>query len=645
MDEGGAPADRSDVRELMKQLADVSRESARQGGLQKPEIMLKPDTTGKRTLDISSSKDDKRDARMQDADKHIRMETVRIPTARLDPILLQAEEMILIKMAAGKRVSELKEIDRTLASLKAESAKWKERHSDPETRHGEQFPVLNETSLNTIQGRMTAVTQAAEQDFRSIKRMVDEHLESMKLVMMLPVATLVEIFPKLIRDLARDQEKEAELAIGGAEIEIDKRILEELKDPLIHILRNCIDHGIKKPDERAFLNKTPKGKIDLIFGIKDGRQLEILVSDDGEGIDTEQVRAAAIKAGLAAQVAAGKLSDLEILPFIFKSGITTSPIITDISGRGLGLAIVCEKVEKIGGSVSVETHTGIGTTFRLIMPMTLATFRGILVRVDEHVFVLPTLNVERVARLRQDDVKTVENRETIELNGQILSLVRLDDALELPVHNNAVTDNIIIVVVVSGDTRIAFQVDEVLDEQQVFVKGLGSQLVRVRNIAGATVLGSGKVVPILNIPDLIKSAIRSATAVRPAETVEKEAGKTGRILVVEDSITSRTLIRNILETSGYLVTTAVDGVDAFTRLRSNDFNIVVSDVDMPRMNGFELTAKIRSDKKLGELPVVLVTALESREDRERGIDVGANAYIVKSSFDQSNLLEVIKRLI
>ncbi|HEY5504241.1 MAG TPA: response regulator, partial [Sedimentisphaerales bacterium] len=379
--------------------------------------------------------------------------------------------------------------------------------------------------------------------------------------------------------------------------------------------------------------------------IKDGRQLEILVSDDGEGIDTSQVREAVIKAGLMTRDAAEKLSEPEILSFIFKSGITTSPIITDISGRGLGLAIVREKAEKLGGFVTVHTQAGVGTTFCLIVPLTLATFRGVLVRVDKHVFVLPTLNVERVKMISREEIRTVENQEMIRLNNQLLSLVRLSDTLELSADNNAATDKISVVVIVSGDTRIAFQVDEIIDEQQVLVKGLGRQLSRVRNIAGATVLGTGRVVPILNVPDLMKSAVRLAATVRPADTVKKATAKTGRILVAEDSITSRTLIKNILETAGFKVSTAVDGLDAFTQARSAEFDLVVSDVDMPRMSGFELTNKIRNDKKLGELPVVLVTALESREDRERGIEVGANAYIVKSSFDQSNLLEVIKQLI
>ena len=201
------------------------------------------------------------------------------------------------------------------------------------------------------------------------------------------------------------------------------------------------------------------------------------------------------------------------------------------------------------------------------------------------------------------------------------------------------------VVLTSADKRIAFQVDEVLDEQQVMVKGLGRQLRRVRNVAGATVLGSGRVVPVLNVSDLMKSAVRSAGAARGAAGAEEAPARKGRILVVEDSITARTLLKNILETAGYQVATAVDGTDAFTQARGGEFDLVVSDVDMPRMSGFELTEKIRGDKRLAEVPVVLVTALESREDRERGIDAGANAYIVKSSFDQSNLLEVVHRLL
>jgi two-component system chemotaxis sensor kinase CheA len=586
------------------------------------------------------------------------LETVRIPITKLDPLLLQAEEMIQAKLAGGQRAAELREIQEALVSWKFDWAKWTAQRP----AHSGEIPEWAAARMDALAGKVASVSQAFEQDQRALRHMVDDHLDAMKQVLMLPVATLVEVFPSLVRGLGRDQGKEVDLVMDGTGIEMDKRILEELKDPLIHVLRNCVDHGIEKPTERLRQGKAGRGTITLAFSTRDNRQVEILVSDDGAGINLERVRAAAARAGSLAAEAAAKLDSQGTLALIFQSGISTSEIITDISGRGLGLAIVREKVEKFGGSVSVDTHAGAGTTFRLLLPLTLATFRGVRVRAREQVFVLPSAQVERAVRVDLDEIETVENRETIRLDGSILSLVRLGDVLALPLRNNghhpgkvpsrhtAATEgepsnHLSVLILALAEKRIAVQVDEVLAEEEVLVKGLGGQLRRVRNISGATVLGAGRVVPVLNVGDLMDSAVRPGAAVGEVAAVEKTAARTGRILVAEDSITARTLLKNILETGGYQVTTAVDGADAFTQLRSGEFDLVVSDVDMPRMSGFELTTKIRLDKKLGELPVVLVTALESRPDRERGIEVGANAYIIKSSFDQSNLLNVIQRLL
>ena len=597
-------------------------------------------------------------------------ETVRIPKARLDPLLLQAEEMITVEIAASQRAKELREINNALVSWKTESEKWKGRGqgagvrvqvagctSDlrPPTPELNEFLAWNETRLNALQSRAAAVTMSAEQDQRVVRRLVDEQLETMKSVLMLPIGSLVEVLPKLVRDLARTQGKEVELIIQGAEIEIDKRILEELKGPLVHLVRNCVDHGIAKPEERAREGKPSCGTIRLTFAAKDNRRMEVSVSDDGAGVALDKVRAAAVKMGLLPADAAKRPGPQETLRLIFVSGISTSPIITDISGRGLGLAIVREKVEKLGGSVSVESNKDAGTVFRFVLPMTLATFRGVIVRAGEFLFVVPAVNVERVLRVREDDIKTIENRETIRLDGAILPLARLSDTLELPVRKNGSacpkapgfteTNHMPVIVLTSTDKRMGFLIDEVLQEQEVLVKGLGAQLKRVRNIAGATILGTGRVVPVLNVSDLMKSAVRSAAVSRKETAAGQAPAGAGKILVAEDSITSRALLKNILETAGYHVTTAVDGADALAQVRSGEFDLVVSDVDMPRMNGFELTAKIRADKKLGDMPVVLVTALESRDDKERGIEAGANAYIVKSSFDQSNLLEVVRRFL
>ena len=579
------------------------------------------------------------------------VETVRIPISRLDPLLLQAEEMIQAKLAADQRGVELRSIQKTLIDLKAEAAKW----TDQGAAASNDLPQWVEVQLEALVGEVNAASQAFEQDQRTLRHMVDDHLEAMKQVLMLPVSTLVQVFPRLVRDLARDQGKEVELVIQGTDLEMDKRILEELKDPLIHLLRNCVDHGIEKPAARTYQGKAQRGVITLTFNAIDGRQAEIVVHDDGAGIDADQVRAAAVRSATVTAEATEKLSSPETMALIFQSGISTSEMITDISGRGLGLAIVHEKAEKLGGYVTVKSQIGAGTTFRLQLPLTLATFRGVLVKVREQVFVLPTTQVERVIRVGQDEIKTVENRETIEVNERILSLVRLGDVLELPLRSNnrgseslnqgQTANHFPVLILASTEKRLAVQVDEVLAEEEVLVKGLGKQLSRVRNIAGATILGTGIVAPVLNVADLMKSVMRPGATIGVRPGGEKASIRAKRLMVAEDSITARTLLRNILETGGYQVATAVDGVDAFTKLRSGDFDLVVSDVDMPRMSGFELTTKIRGDEKLGELPVVLVTALESRQDRERGIDVGANAYIIKSSFDQSNLLEVIQQLL
>ena len=464
---------------------------------------------------------------------------------------------------------------------------------------------------------------------------------------MLPFSSLTDIFPRFVRELARDQDKPVELKIEGGGIEVDRRILEAMKDPLVHLLRNCIDHGIEQPAERARKGKPPQGTISLAMSQIDSGKMEILVADDGAGVDAAQVMAAARKLGLVSAEAAEALGQAEALALVFQSGISTSPMITDVSGHGLGLAIVREKVERLGGTVALETQADAGTAFRIVLPLSIATFRGILVRLGEQVFVLPASGVERVVRLAEQDIRTVENRETVPLDGQPASLVDLGDVLEMPRRGGGrvAGGSLHAVVLGAGAARVAFWVDEVLGEQEVLVKALGRQLARVRNVTGASVLATGRVAVVLNLPDLMKSAARQAAPARaPAAEVPVDA-QPRSILVVEDSITSRSLLKNILESAGYRVATAVDGVDAYTMLKSSTFDLVVSDVEMPRMDGFELTSKVRSEARLAELPIVLVTALESREHRERGIDVGANAYIVKSSFDQGNLLEVIGRLI
>jgi two-component system chemotaxis sensor kinase CheA len=564
------------------------------------------------------------------------VDTIRISTSKLDAVLLLAEELLTVKIASGQRVTELRELKSPFDMWKKEIQKVKRPDFMP-------YPAALDTQLSALQ-------KSAEYDHRTFGSMVDDLLEEMKKALMQPFSSVSHIFPKFVRDLSRDMGKEVEITITGDEIEVDRRILEEMRAPLIHLVRNCIDHGIEKIEERRRKEKSTRGTIELAVTSGNGGKLEIVISDDGMGINTGELKSAAVHCGIIAPEEAEKLSDQDALGLMYHSGVTTSPIITDISGRGLGLAIVHEKVEKLGGMISVDTKPDRGTTFRMVIPLTLATFRGVLVQVGEQQFILPSTNVERIIRAEKKEIKTVENRETFLMNGQVLSLTRMGDVLGIaglpaPAPGSAPQDLFINVVILgAAEKRIAFLVDEVREEREVLVKSLGKQLSRVRNVAGATVLGSGKVVPILNVGDLMKSAVKAAAVPTGIPRVEVKEKKKA-VLVVEDSITARTLLKNILYTAGYDVKTAVDGVDAVSFLRTEKFDLVVSDIQMPRMDGFDLVKNIRGDKKLSELPIVLVTGLESNEDRRRGIDVGANAYIVKSSFDQSNLLEVVGRLI
>lgn len=599
-------------------------------------------------------------------------ETIRVPAARLSALLVQTEELLALKFGAGRLAAELR-------AASAEFTQWKKawsrsaseictrrRERDKSalrdgTRVGNRRQTgdallsidsvldaveRDELFVKALSDRMERLRCLAEQEQRTLGGVAEKLQDDVKQVLMQPFGALLELLPRLVRDLARDSGKQAELRIDGEAIEIDRRILEQMKDPLIHLVRNAVDHGIETPAERVRRGKAERGRIRVTVTAKEGNQVELLIADDGAGIDVGKVTAAAIGLGLVAPADAEGLAAGDALALVYASGLSTREILSDISGRGLGLAIVREKIDKLGGSIALESPAGGGTTFRIVLPTSLANFHGLLVAVGDDQFVLPARNVERVVRIVPDAIGTAANREAIELGGEVLALVRLSEVLGLrPLAPRGETRHLVAAIVANGGKRIAFVVDAVLGDQEVLVKGLGPQLRRVRHIGGATVLGAGRLVPILNVPDLMTSAQRlgARSGAVPSATAPPKAARQS-LLVVEDSVTSRTLLKNILESAGYDVATAVDGVDALTALRTGRFDLVVSDVEMPRMDGFDLTTRIRQDRKLADLPVVLVTALGSREHRERGVDVGANAYVVKSSFDQSNLLEVIRRL-
>jgi two-component system, chemotaxis family, sensor kinase CheA len=537
--------------------------------------------------------------------------TVRVPTARLENLLRQTEEFIPAKET-------LRYFLRTIKKQK-------------------------NAELNEIIREM-------DQFNHGFSRMVEDLLLEIKSAMLYPLSTVMDIVPKIVRDQSKEYNKVVKLTITGGEIAIDRRILEEIKDPLIHIIRNCIDHGIENPETRKLTGKSPEGLLDITVKQETGRFVTITISDDGAGINTQQVLESAIKSGDITRESALKLSDREILLLIFQSGISTSPFVTDISGRGLGMAIVAEKVAKLEGVISVSSTRGQGTTFLLRLPVTNSNFRGILVRENEQLFMIPTSSVEKVTRIDSHCFNDSESGKMVAINDENLTIWSLGALFDLPIKksNEGNEFPLPLLVLTSGQRKLAVKVEKIIGEMEGMIKEMGPQLIHVKKISGVTILGSGRIVPIVNVPELLDSLTQ-----RPPEFAIREEEQESdifvkhqkRILVAEDSITMRSLLRNILESAGYIVKTAVDGIEAFQMMKNEPFDLVLSDIEMPKMNGFDLSRQIKDDKTLTETPVILITALDSSEDRKRGMESGANGYIVKGSFEQSDLMEMINRLI
>jgi two-component system chemotaxis sensor kinase CheA len=592
--------------------------------------------------------------RESSAEKTPAPETVRVPARLLESLLLQAEELVSAKLTASVLAEQLSAATGELAgrgtarSRALELAATALRGAAANPAAARLAGALQDfcEAERRAETRLRALERGAERNLWALGGMIDPLLQEMKKLQLLPFATLSTPFSKVIRDLARELGKEAEMVPSGGEIEIDRRILAELKEPLLHIVRNVMDHGIEKAQQREGCGKPARGRIVISLRLLDANHAELTIADDGRGIDPAQVRGTALRLELITPETAGRLSDAEALQLVFESGFSTSAMITSLSGRGVGLAIVRESLERLGGHVTVESRPGLGTEFRLVLPLSFALIRGLQVETGGRVCILPAANVEMTARLPREEIRSVENRDTVLLGQEVFSLVSLAALLELGNPGPAESEKSQQVVLIRvADKRIACAVDQVIGVREVLVKPLGKQLSRVRNVSGATVLGDGSVVPILNVNDLARSALLDpARGAFGAGQASRTRPRRLCVLVAEDSITSRTLLKNILESSGFQVATAIDGADALAQLKTGSFDVVVSDVEMPRLDGFGLTAAIRADQRCAALPVILVTGLESRADRERGIEVGANAYVVKSSFDQSSLIEVIQKL-
>ncbi len=577
-------------------------------------------------------------------------QTVRIRTEQVDRLLNLVSEVVIAQIKAEQHARDLR-IAQALATDVYQT--WRRVRASLSVEAeavlagiDDDLRMIDEL-VNDLRQRMTHMLKEYSDDVSRASTVVADLQEHSMAIRMLPVSTVFNAFPRAVRDLARQFKKDVELVMEGGDTELDKKVLEEINDPLIHIMRNAVDHGIEPVERRRELGKPEKGTIKLAAR-QEGDHIVIEISDDGAGIDPAAVKAAAIRKGYLTESEAKSMSDREATYLIFEAGFSTSPIITEISGRGVGMDVVREFiVDKLKGSLDVESEPGRGTTFRLTIPLTLAIIRALLVRVSGQVFAIPTSSIEETLRIDPAEVIKVEGREVIRRQRRTIPLVHLRDVLGLEASEDAEAGKLPVVTIGFSGHRMGFLVDAFVGEQQIVIKTLGSHLKHVDNVAGVTILGAGEVVPILNVPDLMANARRMTGRAggRTAVKREKDQGPR-RVLICEDSFTTRELERSIFEAAGYVVETATDGAAGLAKLREGlKVDAVVTDVQMPNMTGFELTRAIKGDETLKEIPVIIVTSLEREEEKAEGIEAGADAYITKSVFNQDTLLDTVERLI
>lgn len=568
--------------------------------------------------------------------------SVRVSVTQLDRLLQVAEDMLMPSMVLGERSRAARQLAAGAARLRQDMRSAKTGSATQQSQEA-LAPFLE--ALREIEQGSKRLADALREDQRGLVTAVADLFKETRQARMLPAASIFAAFSGMVRDLCQSTGKQAKWRLRDNGVELDRKVIEIVKDPLIHLVRNAVDHGLELPQEREAAGKPQRGKVTATIRPMDGGKVAIEISDDGRGMDLSMLRKAALRARVASQAQLEALSDTEVIDLAFRSGVSTRTVISSLSGVGLGLSIVREQIERMDGRVSVHSELGKGTTFRLELPASVASYRGLLVSDAGTKLLLPSESVLRVLGLSNAEATASLQSGLLSHDGLAMPCARLGSALAMPKGEASHTAKRVQsgVLLMNAGRRCVVMVDEVIGETDVLVKDLAPPLHRVLHIASAGLLPTGEMVLVLR-PSDIMATMHTRRHLEAASQVEN-IDKTRRILVVDDSLTTRTMERNLLETVGYKVEVAVDGADGWEKLCNGQFDLVVSDVDMPNLNGFELTERIRAEPRFADLPVVLVTAMESREDRDHGIRIGANAYVLKSAFDQSNLLEIVGRLI
>lgn len=592
-----------------------------------------PATTPARETSARSDEPDKPDRSDKTDPASKGTPTLRIDFSKLDQLLDLVGELILAKGKLGGGLGDLNHLTRELSLQRRRGAARARIALPPEVA----------AELSRVQRGFEELRQDLDQAQRGLELVSGQLRDQVMKLRMLPVGRGWSRYPRTVRQLAQQLGKEVRLQTHGEEVELDKMLVEQLDEPLLHLLRNAIDHGLESPDRRVAAGKSREGTVRLSAEHR-GSQVVISLADDGGGIDAARVRRRAVERGLLSEARAKELTDDQAIDLVFAPGFSTAEKVSDVSGRGVGLDVVRETIARLKGTVHVESQLGVGTTFELRLPLTLAIVQVLLVRVAGQTLAIPLDLVQRTIALPPEQVRLTGTRETILDDGVERPLLRLGRVLGWEHSAGELPSELPIVLVDLGKRVVAFACDGFLGRQEIVLKTLGTLLQRVPGAAGATLVGDRPVL-VLDLPAVVELASERATLARPTdEPTEAAVARRARVLVVEDADVIRESLRRAFEGAGCEVVVARDGEEGLACARAERFDLVSTDVVMPTMDGYELTRRLRAMESYRDVPIVMVTSKAERIDRIRGFDAGVDAYVTKPT-DADELLRTALRLL
>ncbi len=561
--------------------------------------------------------------------------SIRVNVEILDALGLLAGDLLVESARSGLRGGEIQGLFERFSRLGDNLLKISEGHQ-LETKQRERLAQL-ESDLHLLRDDAFRFVRSHADGFNTLHGNLTQMADHVAEARLIPLASVFEAFPRAARDLAHAQNKHIELVVENTNAGVDRSLVADLRDALVHLLRNSVDHGIESPDTRSTLGKPETGRI-VLRARADGDMLHVEVEDDGRGIDPDRLRQVAVARRLLTEPQAAALSEREAMELIFRSGFSTREEVSEISGRGVGMDVVKKKVEALGGSVAVSSRIGRSTTVSLRLPQSLALMRVLLIRMGDDVYGMPAADVEAVARFRPEDRLEIMGTVAVMHRGRPVTMVALGPLLGL--NGGPRFERPPCVVVRYGEDLAALVVDGFVDEREVAVKPVGGDFLKgAPFVAGSAALEDGRIAVLLHVPDIM-------TEVRKMARPVAEASQTKRlkVLLVDDSPIARATESALVRALGHVVEEAQDGEDGWSRLQSGVYDLILTDVQMPRLDGFSLTRRIKQSPELAKVPVVILSSLASPEDKRRGLDAGADAYLVKGELGVESLALTIDRL-